>query len=529
MQEEKKNEDHNLISEPGRFDQDLPKSSSFNSETTSEELLKMQNSRLNFYRLQRKSSLSYEVESQEPKFLQEESNEVRTASVSPEIIPNEVECIIQRSSPIPSPIQRDPISINSEDRSIKKADEAPLVDDEFDSDQTEWLESEDNDHLPNQNSEIVSSSPTALPAENSTFAPSITPSESTFNESAVSSMISVEKPLPELASSPVLSPSSAAKEIQEIPIPVPESHNQPILDDSVAIPFVSLDDAEALATSDLYEMKASQNRHLRDADHVTNEMILETQMLLRLFGIPFVCAPAEAEAQCAALELLGLVDGVVTDDSDIFLFGARNVFRNMFSQNKTVERYQVGEIQRELGIDRDKLIEMALLLGSDYTEGIHGIGIVNAIEIVNAFENLVEFREWIYSDQVAAPVADNDDERIVRLRKFQHAHRNIRRNWQVPREFPSDQVRQTYLEPLVDHSEETFSWSMPDLPNLKKFCSEYMQWDSSKTEGLLTPILNQLRGRSTQTTLEAFFGRGEKAATIRSKRIKRAVNDLISN
>lgn len=53
------------------------------------------------------------------------------------------------------------------------------------------------------------------------------------------------------------------------------------------------------------------------------------------------------------------------------------------------------DVESELGMTRDKLIQLALLLGSDYTEGVAGIGIVNAVEIVNAFpseELLVNFR-----------------------------------------------------------------------------------------------------------------------------------------
>lgn len=60
------------------------------------------------------------------------------------------------------------------------------------------------------------------------------------------------------------------------------------------------------------------------------------------------------------------------------------------------------DVESELGMTRDKLIQLALLLGSDYTEGVAGIGIVNAVEIVNAFpteELLVNFRCMLHSFQ----------------------------------------------------------------------------------------------------------------------------------
>lgn len=69
--------------------------------------------------------------------------------------------------------------------------------------------------------------------------------------------------------------------------------------------------------------------------------------------------------------------------------------RNIFEGKKYVEEYRVQDVESELGMTRDKLIQLALLLGSDYTEGVAGIGIVNAVEIVNAFPNeelLVNFR-----------------------------------------------------------------------------------------------------------------------------------------
>jgi len=57
-----------------------------------------------------------------------------------------------------------------------------------------------------------------------------------------------------------------------------------------------------------------------------------------------------------------------------------------------------------LEMKRDKLIHLALLTGSDYTEGIQGVGPVCALEILAEFpyegiEALESFRDWLVSVQ----------------------------------------------------------------------------------------------------------------------------------
>ena len=105
----------------------------------------------------------------------------------------------------------------------------------------------------------------------------------------------------------------------------------------------------------------------------------------------------EAEAQCAELVRLRLVEGIITDDSDVFLFGGNRVFRNMFNQSKTVECFLSSDLVRELGLDRGTLIRLAHLLGSDYTDGLAGVGPVVAMELVKEFpgeDGLERFAQW---------------------------------------------------------------------------------------------------------------------------------------
>jgi DNA excision repair protein ERCC-5 len=54
-------------------------------------------------------------------------------------------------------------------------------------------------------------------------------------------------------------------------------------------------------------------------------------------------------AQCVELEWLGLVDGVISDDSDVWPFGAHYVYRHMFSRRKHVQEYAAEAIAQNFG------------------------------------------------------------------------------------------------------------------------------------------------------------------------------------
>lgn len=136
---------------------------------------------------------------------------------------------------------------------------------------------------------------------------------------------------------------------------------------------------------DQMNLREQQQKQQRSSSTVTGQMCQESQELLRLFGVPFIVAPMEAEAQCAALDRLDQTHGTITDDSDIWLFGGRHVYKNFFSQNKYMEHYQCVDMQSQLGLDRSKLINLAYLLGSDYTDGVPGVGYVSGMEILNEF------------------------------------------------------------------------------------------------------------------------------------------------
>ncbi|KAJ2922364.1 hypothetical protein H1R20_g14740, partial [Candolleomyces eurysporus] len=276
---------------------------------------------------------------------------------------------------------------------------------------------------------------------------------------------------------------------------------------------------------------------MRDAEDVTQQMVSQIMAMLRLFGIPYITAPMEAEAQCAELVSLGLVDGVITDDSDVFLFGASRVFKNMFNQSKTVECFLSADLERELGLDRDTLIQLAYLLGSDYTEGLSGVGPVVAMELLKEFpgkDGLWKFKEWWMKVQSGKESEKESGTKFRRMFKKKFKDLYLSTDW------PNTAVRDAYYHPAVDNSDEPFKWGLPDLDGLRSFLREELSWSQTKVNDLLLPIIQKMNKRSQakalnrQGNLNDFLdisgGGGTMAPRQRqayaSKRLQEVVSDF---
>lgn len=229
--------------------------------------------------------------------------------------------------------------------------------------------------------------------------------------------------------------------------------------------------------------------------------------MLKVLGLPYVVAPMEAEAQCAELLHRNLVDGVITDDNDVFLFGATRVYKNMFNQNKYVECYLATDIDRELALDREKLIRLAHFLGSDYCDGLPGVGPVLGMELMSEFpgsNGLVEFRNWWLRVQKGRDTA------VDNLTAFKRKFKKSKKELYVDEAWPNPEVAKAYLHPTVDDSDESFAWGIPDLDAMRDYLKDHLGWGQAKTDELMLPIIRRMTGRAAgsavnQATISNFF------------------------
>ncbi|MGB8220706.1 MAG: flap endonuclease-1 [Methanoregula sp.] len=144
-------------------------------------------------------------------------------------------------------------------------------------------------------------------------------------------------------------------------------------------------------------------KQARSSTRVDETILATSKELLGLMGIPYVQAPTEGEAQAAFMVQRGDARYAVSQDYDTLLFGTPLLVRNLTVSGKrkirgrvvTVnpERVVLADVLAGLKLTREQLIEVGILVGTDFNPGADGVGAKTALKIVQKGEFTTKLAE----------------------------------------------------------------------------------------------------------------------------------------
>ncbi|MFB6297782.1 MAG: flap endonuclease-1 [Salinirussus sp.] len=146
-----------------------------------------------------------------------------------------------------------------------------------------------------------------------------------------------------------------------------------------------------------YEAELERAREAGDAvavarlesrtQRLTETIVRTTRELLGLLDVPVVDAPAEGEAQAAAMARRGTVDYVGSEDYDALLFGAPLTLRQLTSSGPPELMDFAATLDRH-DLSWEQLVDAAILCGTDFNEGVGGIGPKTAVKLLREHGDL---------------------------------------------------------------------------------------------------------------------------------------------
>jgi len=240
---------------------------------------------------------------------------------------------------------------------------------------------------------------------------------------------------------------------------------------------------EAIRKGDL----EAARRYAMMAAKLTDEMVADAKKLLDAMGIPWVQAPAEGEAQAAFIASRGDAWASASQDYDSLLFGSPRLIRNLTITGRRKlprknvyieikpELIELKKLLEALGITREQLIDIAIMLGTDYNpDGIKGIGPKKALQLIKAYGSI---------------------EKIVKLYKAEFP-------------VPPEKIREYFLNPPVT-TDYKLEWREPDEKAIYEILVEEHDFNPERVKNAVQRLMKAYREhiKGKQMGLEAWFKR----------------------
>jgi flap endonuclease-1 len=209
------------------------------------------------------------------------------------------------------------------------------------------------------------------------------------------------------------------------------------------------------------------------SEYLWPNVIKESKTLLGGLGVPYIESPASAESQCAQLVKDGIARYSNSQDYDSILFGCPRIVRDL---SKSLRRKEHGKwtytkIQpqlielkaflQSLNISQFQLVDMGLLIGTDYFPGIKEIGPKNALRLI---------------------ILNKTIERVINSEKDKYDFSKL--NASIIK-----QVRKIFLFPEVLNKLPDFHWNMPNEENVIALLCRDHRLDEERVRNNLEKVI----------------------------------------
>jgi flap endonuclease-1 len=233
--------------------------------------------------------------------------------------------------------------------------------------------------------------------------------------------------------------------------------------------------AEAKASGDMERARSLSTR----INYITREIVEESTHLLELMGVPYIMAPSEGEAQASILSRLGLVSGVVSQDYDCLLFGAKRVLRNFVTGgrrkipgrnlyvNVSPELLDLEATLKKNAITQDQLISIGILVGTDFNSGLERVGAKTALNLIKKYGSI---------------------DAVLKARNAEIDH--------------LDEIIDLFRNPPAI-KDPVFKFNRPERDKLLKYLCDERSFSEQRVSSYVDEIISALTS-SSQSTLESF-------------------------
>jgi 5'-3' exonuclease len=137
-----------------------------------------------------------------------------------------------------------------------------------------------------------------------------------------------------------------------------------------------------VCTFSLDEVETEVERIKKQSVRIQSDDIDTTKRVFELLGVPFFHAHWEAETTCADLCKEGQVDFVISEDTDVFAYGAPFVITKINTHADTCFVVNFKELLEALDLSEKEFLDFCIMCGTDYNKNIPKIGCETAYKLI---------------------------------------------------------------------------------------------------------------------------------------------------